>query len=361
MLKSELPYKKDELIKNKNIYEDKNPNIKFNSYLKYNNNNNLKNNIFEIYKSFQNNNFYIIIPNNSTNDLEVFSLNKDKLQKYKILKNHNYEIKSIKYYINNSNEEYLLSTDELEIIIIWDVTHNFIILKKIETNYEYKMYSSLLLFAQIDNYIITTSCPDITSNIINNSNTRSRIYSLTDGYLKSIIGTEMNYTYNIISWYNMIDRNYYIIEFCKGKIFIYNIIKNELYIEFFNIQQESNFYEGFIYSKNNNDYLLSGSDNGLIYIWNITNKTIFKIIDVNSQNTIKYQICHINKWNKKYFYIYEFTQNCIIFIDFEQLKKVSCFKFKNNNIIENIKIINYSDYGKSLIISNEENNIQIWN
>ena len=43
------------------------------------------------------------------------------------------------------------------------------------------------------------------------------------------------------------------------------------------------------------------------------------------------------------------------------LKKVSCFKFKNNNIIENIKIINYSDYGKSLIISNEENNIQIWN
>ena len=64
------------------------------------------------------------------------------------------------------------------------------------------MYSSLLLFAQIDNYIITTSCPDITSNIINNSNTRSRIYSLTDGYLKSIIGTEMNYTYNIISWYN---------------------------------------------------------------------------------------------------------------------------------------------------------------
>ena len=29
------------------------------------------------------------------------------------------------------------------------------------------MYSSLLLFAQIDNYIITTSCPDITGNIIN--------------------------------------------------------------------------------------------------------------------------------------------------------------------------------------------------
>ena len=338
----------------------KNPNIKFNSFLKYNNNINLKNHIFEMYKSFQNNNIFIIIPNDLTQNIEIFTLYKNELQIYKQLKGQNYEISLLKYYINKNNEEYLLSTDILEQIFIWDISNDYILLQKIQTNYKYTMHSNLLLFTLNEKYIITTCCPEEPINN-NNDDTSSKIYSVTNGLLiKNINGTFSNSTYYILEWYNLIDNNKYIIECCKGKIFIYNINKDELYIEFYNIIRESNFYRGFIYSENKNDYFLSGDDNGLIYLWNLTIKSFFRIIDLNTENSIKRQIFHIHQWNNKYFYVYEHTHNCIIIIDFKKLKKVSCLKFNKNKSIEDIKLINLPLYDKSFIISNEKGNFELW-
>ena len=226
----------DILLNNEKNSDNKNPNLKFNSYLKYNNNINLKNHIFEIYKSFQNNNIYIIIPNDLTQNIEIFSLNKNELQIYKHLKGQNYEISLLKYYINKNNEEYLLSTDIIEQIFIWDISHDFILLQKIQTNYKYTMYSNLLLFTLNEKYIISTCCPEEQINNINNDDASSKIYSLANGELiKNINGTFSNSTYYILEWYNLVDNNFYIIECCKGKIFIYNIYKDELYIEFYNI------------------------------------------------------------------------------------------------------------------------------
>ena len=338
--------------------ENKNPNIKFNSFLKHDNNINLKNYIFEIYKSYQNNNTYIIIPNVLTQNIEIFSLNKNKLQIYRKLKGQKYEISILKYYINQNNEEYLLSTDILEQIFVWDISYNYILLYKIQTNYKYSMYSNLLLFTLNEKYIITTCC---TEEQININDSSSRIYSLTNReFIKNINGTSSNSTYYICEWYNLLDNNYYIIECCKGKIFIYNITKDELYIEFYNLMMESNFYRGFIYTENSNDYFLSGNDIGLIYLWNLTTKSFFRIIDLNTENSFKRQIYHICQWNKKYFYVYEHTQNSIIFIDLKKLKKVSCFKFNKNKNIEDIKLINLPLYGRSLIISNGNNNFELW-
>ena len=346
---------------NKN-YETKNPNIKLSHYLEYNKSKDLKNNIFEIYKSISNNIIHIIIPDNDTNNLNVFYLNKNELQIHKTLKAHNYEVTILNYYLTDKKEEYLLSTDSIENIFVWDIKNDFNILKKIETKYEYKMYSNLLLYMNNENYIIT-SC-SLKENDDNNNNVNdsfSRIYSLTNGHLtKNIPGTNLNCTYYILSWHNSIDENNYIIECCKGKIFIYNITKDELYIEFLNnYNRGANFYEGFIYSKiNDENYLLAGTDNGMIFIWNLNAKALSNVIFLNQK---KYQIYHINKWNNMYFYFYEFSQNSIIFIDYEKLKIITLYKFNRNKSIENIKLINLNSYGKSLFISNEENNIEIWN
>ena len=343
---------------NKYNLKKRNPNIKFNSFLKYNNNNQLKSNIFEIYKSIQNYNFYIIIPNKSTNNIDIFSLNKNELEIYKILKGQYYEISILKYYKSDKNEEYLLSTNIIENITIWDISHDYIILKIIETNYKCNMYSNLLLFTPNEYYIVTTCSIDIYN--INDSFTR--LYSLKDGKLiKNIPGTNLNITCYILKWFNKIDNNYYIIECCQGKICIYNIYNYTLYIAFFNEKHESNFYKGFIYSKNDNDYLISGDDCGRIFIWNLITKTEIRKIYVYNENNLQNQIYHMNQWDKKYFYVYEFKRNSIIFIDFDQLKKVSCFKFNKYFNIEDIKVINLPFYGKSLLISNEGNNIEIWN
>ena len=352
-------FKLKEEFDNKN-FETKNPNIKLKHSLEFSGNKDLKNNIFEIYISFQNNIIYIIIPDNDTNNLNVFFLNKNELHIHKALKAHKYEVTILNYYLTNKKEEYLLSTDSIENIIVWDIKNDFNILKKIETKYEYKMYSNLMIYISNENYIITScSLNENEDNNINVSDSYSRMYSLTnDNFTKSIPGTNLNHTYYILLWYNSIDKNNYIIECCKGKIFIYNISKNELYIEFKNhYNRKANFYEGFIYSKNNDEYLLSGTDNGMIFIWNLNAKLLFNVLFLNQR---KYQIYHINKWNNKYFYIYEFSQNSIIFIDFGKLKIITCYKFNPNKSIENIKLINLNSFGKSLFISNEENNIEIW-
>ena len=343
-----------------NNSEVKNPNIKLSHYLELNGNRDLKNNIFEIYISIQNNITYIIIPDNDTNNLSIFLLNKNELLIHKTLKAHKYEVTLLNYYLTDKKEEYLLSTDSIENIIVWDIKNDFNILKKIETKYEYKMYSNLLLYLNNENYIIT-SC-SLNENDENNSNvddSYSRIYYLSNNNsINNIPGTNMNYTYYILSWYNSIDGNNYIIECCKGKIFIYNISEDEFYIEFLNnYNRKANFYEGFIYSRANDDYLLSGTDDGMIFIWNLNAKILSNVLFLNRR---KYQIYHINKWNNRYFYIYEFSQNSIIFIDYEQLKIITCYKFNQNKSIENIKLIDSKSYGKSLFISNEENNIELW-
>ena len=301
---------------------NKNPNVKFNSFIKYKNNIKLKNSIFEIYESFQNNSYYLIIPNIKTNNIEVFYLNENELEIYKILKGHNYEISFIKYYINKKNEEYLLSTDILEQIYIWDITHNYINIQIIKTDYICTMLSNLLLFMENDNYIITSCCPDeyYTTNF---DETYSKIFSLSDGNLiRNIKGTNMNFTYYILNWYNIIDNSNYIIECCKGKIYVYNAINDDTYINFSeNLVGHGNFLKGIIFTKNNNDYLITGKDDGYVLILDLNKKLIINLIDFNKSNCnhIKGQIYHIEKWNSKYFFVYEYTQNSIYFIEFENL------------------------------------------
>ena len=59
---------------------------------------------------------------------------------------------------------------------------------------------------------------------------------------------------------------------------INNLLEDELYYELIN-EPEDNHFSGFIYNKENNDYLCSSSNNGYINIWDLYNKKIFKVID----------------------------------------------------------------------------------
>ena len=80
--------------------------------------------------------------------------------------------------------------------------------------------------------------------------------------------------------YNKKNNKYYIIQFCYKKIIISNLLEDELYSELIN-QPEDNHLSGFIYCKDNNDYLCSSCSNGYINIWDLYNKTIFKVINTN--------------------------------------------------------------------------------
>ena len=112
-----------------------------------------------------------------------------------------------------------------------------------------------------DNYIITSTRNDSDDN----DKSATKIYSLNHGLFIKYINNTNNNT-NLLSWYNKNNNKYYIIQFSFCKIIINNLVEDELYSE---LKQEPEDYHcnGFIYNKENNDYLCSNSDNGYIKIW----------------------------------------------------------------------------------------------
>ena len=249
------------------------------------------NDIFEIFISYKDNKEYPVSPNNNYK-LDIFNLNNNQI--INSLSGHNNYIRTIRYFINNKNKnEYLISADDNKIVIIWDITNNYNIKYQIDTKYGHNIYSSLLIFPHNidDNYIITSTYNE--SNDIDKSSTK--IYSLNNGkFIKYINNTNNVVIYYLLSWYNKKNNKYYIIQFSYEKIIINNLIEDELYSEL-KQEPETDHFSGFIYNKDNNDYLCSSSDNGYINIWDLYNKNIFKVIDTKGC-----KLAHIIQWNKKY-------------------------------------------------------------
>jgi len=93
------------------------------------------NDIFEIFISYKDNKEYIVSKNYYNFDLDVISIsNNQKI--ISSLKGHTNHIISVRYFINNKNhKEYLVSSDDNKIVIIWNITNNYEIEHKIKTKY----------------------------------------------------------------------------------------------------------------------------------------------------------------------------------------------------------------------------------
>jgi len=117
------------------------------------------------------------------------------------------------------------------------------------------------------------------------------------------------------------------------------------------------FNYGFIYNKNNIDYLCGLSTNkikGYIYFWDLYNKgLIYKI------ENIKGLITQIIQWNQRYLLIVNYLKSIIIF-DLEKKRVISEIKGKNASGIICIKKIYHPVYGES-IISTGNKKIKLWN
>ena len=85
------------------------------------------------------------------------------------------------------------------------------------------------------------------------------------------------------------------------------------YILYLIQEPETDHYSGFIYNRNNNDYLCSSSRNGYINIWDLYNKKIFKIINTNKNSILNIfninenKLAHIIEWNNKYIIVADYN------------------------------------------------------
>ena len=81
-------------------------------------------------------------------------------------------------------------------------------------------------------------------------------------------------------------KKYYIIQFSSKKIIINSLLDDDLYSELSKKPEDSH-YSGFLYFKNENDYLFSSSRNGYINIWDLYNKKIYKTINIDGLKCVK--------------------------------------------------------------------------
>ena len=310
------------------------------------------NDIFEVYISRKDNKEYLVSPNNNNYKLDVISLLENKI--IISLKGHNNHIRTIRYFINNINsEEYLISADNDIIVIIWEITYDFNMKFKINTNYSDNIYSCLLLFDLINenNYIVTSSYEQLEDN----DKSATKLYSLENGQLiKYIIYSNKSAVYYLLSWYNKNNNKYYIIQFTFKAILINSVVDDELYCELIQ-EPEDNHLSGFIYNLDNKDYLCSSSYNGYINIWDLFNKSIYKIINTN--NCV---LCNIIQWNNKYSIVADYDNKSFKIIDFEKGQVVKDIKGEHTDKVPCIKKIYHPLYGESLLTSGQDNTIKLW-
>ena len=220
----------NEFIKKINYKFEKDPQgLKFRQNVNVTNASYGWNDIFEVYISRKDNKEYLVSPNNNNYKLDVISLLENKITIS--LSGHNNHIRTIRYFINNINsEEYLISADNDIIVIIWEITYNFNIKFKINTNYADNIYSCLLLFDLINenSYIVTSSYAQLDDN----EKSATKLYSLESGQLiKYISYSNKNAIYYLLSWYNKNNNKYYIIQFTFKAILINAVLDDELYCE----------------------------------------------------------------------------------------------------------------------------------
>ena len=306
--------------------------------------------IFEVYLSYKDNKEYIASPNIYNSNIDIFLLIKNK--KLKSLEGHKRGIRTIRYFINNKDDnEYLISADHDKKVIVWDITNNYNIKHYINTLYN-KDISSCLLFFQTninDDYIITSS--NYIGNHVKTSGTK--IFSLNNGKLiKYIINSNNYYTGYLLSWYNKTNNKYYLIEIAFNNIIINNLLDNELYYQ---SRQGPEIFQnsGFIFNKENNEYLCCSSTNGYINIWNLYNKNLFKVIYIKRSFFM-----HIINWNNKNIIVADLNKNSAKIIDIESGQVIS--NIKENNEVVCVKKVYHPIYGESLLIAARDNTIKLW-
>ena len=257
------------------------------------------------------------------------------------LKGHNNLTTVIRYYIKDNKEEYILSCDYNKLLIIWDIQNNYNKKYNIKIKYSGSIYDALLLFNIFNkNYILVSSY---------NNNEYSKLYEFKDNtpFIRNIYGTNENITYFIIPW--LYKNKYYIIECCKYKISINNMLEDECYANL-NMNTEGCYYCGYIY--NDNYLCISDRKNNCIRIWDLVNKIIYKEIKYDGRYGKE-----IIPWNNKYTIVG--CDDGFVIINIEEGKMVKKIKLDNIYVC-GVKKMKLNKLGECLIIADNKYNIKLY-
>ena len=327
------------------------------------------------YKKVNNKNIafeaYIVYSSDDNDNINIVRIHDKKL--IKELKGHNNVVNIVKhFYKENEKKNYLLSFDYSKLLFVWD-------LDKYQKIHEINTYYTKYIFSFM---IITEKDYIITSTEGKKENNSTNVYSLKEGKFKFSFKDSINYeTLYLLLWkYNC---KYYIIELCYKKILIYDLSSTKLCKTLKPSQSSNYFYSGFISS--DNIYLFTCSHTGNIYVWNLIDSNLVFNINIKNSSFLKMILWSkeikdsINGKKKKinnYILVSDKRKNgfLCINISFERKNIQKTEKFIDSNFdysinsfyrrirtIKCIKKIFHPIYGESLLSSNDDKSIDLWN
>lgn len=360
--------KKGEQPSNTGEFNFSEQNLKFKEIISKNMYSGGNNDSFEIFQSIKNKDIYLAFPNKNDYTLDIITIKNNKL--FISLKSHNNYIILVKYFGNNT-KEYLFSSDKYNDIIIWDVLNKFSFVDKIKARTNKGLISGILIF--INTKIILNEINKVNDYIIISYNDKNytNIYSLNNPkILKSFKKTNEYATYCLLEWNYRKNNKNYIIELSNANIFIYNI--NNCNLEFILTLGSCDYSKtnsGFIYRKNNEDFLIVSSSSGIISILNLETKKIISHIYLYEDYDHFYSylnrinISYILQWSEKYLIVCEYYNKGFKIINMDNLDKLKIITSVNKEHTGGVlfaKKFYHPIYGESLLTSGKDNCIILW-
>ena len=288
---------------------------------------------FDVFMGLKDHIEYLIYANEESN-LDIMRI-RDKTI-ITSLKGHSGSIYVIKYYQKENKEEYILSSDNKCLVIIWDIQNYYSKKYSIQST-NGRLFDALLLFNVFNkDYILLPSYE---------TNNFSKLYEFTENtpFIKNIYGTNENDCMCAVPWFY--NNKYYIIQSSDDFIIINNLFENENYAKL-SMGKSPNQYYSCLYKKN--FLCVTSRDAKYVRIWDLVNKVIYKQIDYEALYNGGYEIVH---WNDKYSIVGADTQ--IVIMDIEKGEKV--IKVVEGKNIVGVKKIKLNNLGECLITSGYEN------
>ena len=335
-----------------------NPVLKYQETLFNNNYGSGCNSLFDVYINYLDSKSYLITSNYNNCIINIIQLENNNI--IATLKGHKIEILSIRYFMNEvTKEEYIISSDKDNTVIVWNIHDNFNIEFNCNIDYSHNCYIYSCIITNIEqfNYVIT-SCYN-TSSYYSEKNDKkdlTKMYSLMNkDFIKNIYNTEINNTKFMLSWYNESDENIYIIELCDYLININYLLKSKNYCTLKSDIDKEEYLTGFLYKYNNSNYLITGSWNGYVRIWDLDEKEQINYLDTNNC-----ELYNMIFWSDRYAIIsYKFGNKNKI-MDIKNFEIISIFESEHFNEIKCIKKIIHPLIGESLITCSENGDIKLF-
>ena len=269
----------------------------------------------------------------------------DNYKKINRLKGHQQRIVFIKYFINPYNEkEYLISGDREEKVIVWEIINEkeYKIVCFINTLYgrllmQQSIYNCILYSTQNKNYVYTTT---VTSNY-------SRLYELENGALvKNVSITYYYYTFYLLKYKD------FIIDCCRNNVIIYQPFTEEIYANIESSETKGdNRSACIIYNKNNIDYLYISNSNGNVIGYDLVNKKIISIYNLNKD------LYHIIFWDSENLIVTEYNTEYLEIINIENKKARNTIKCDSTLMCVKKILLNQNE---EMLITSGENTKNIY-